>query len=98
MEEPYELSLMNLKELDGAVSKDAFGKLSLRVRNPVYKEIVIPKVKEMDRLKILAKLELFNFKLRKNMIRYCKVCYHNLIVDSRKTIDTCPECETRIKI
>jgi hypothetical protein len=90
---PYELDLIDLKELNAKLRLDKDNKFYVEIHNPKYSGVIkSPHLKDKKSLTILLKLELYNYKIRIKAIRYCSVCGHNLIMDSRKYVNICPEC------
>jgi hypothetical protein len=91
--EPYELTLIDLKELTAIVKKDHNECFYADIQNPKYKlNIISPHQSSLETLRILLKLKLFYYKLHHKEIRYCKTCDHNLIIDPRRFVDVCSEC------
>lgn len=88
--EPYELSLMNLKELNAKII-EMDNKVTCTIQNPEYKYKVKPAITNTrDRLKIIMKYRLYKHLLKIKKIRYCPC--GNLIMDSRPYVDICDDC------
>ena len=95
LHEPYELTLMNLSELEATVKKDEDDRFFAKIGNKKYQfnpEFPNPHLPHLDRLRMVLKLSLFNYKLKHKEIRYCEACNHNLIIDPRPFVDVCNDC------
>lgn len=93
IKEPYELTLIDLAELNAVVKIDERGLLYAEINNPLYKlNIISPHVHTKPELRILLKKKLFEYKLKTNKIRYCNNCNETLIIDPEPYKDICNRC------
>jgi hypothetical protein len=95
IKEPYELTFMDLKELQATIKTDDKGRLYADIKNTRYKqnpEFKNPHCHTLQELRIVLKLNMFNFKLKHKEIKICKQCEVNIIFDKRPFVDVCDEC------
>jgi hypothetical protein len=91
--EPYELTKMDLKELQATVKQDSTERFYADIQNPAFKnKLISPHLWSIEELRIILKLRMYYFKLKSGVIRYCKECDHNLILDKRPFVDVCDDC------
>lgn len=89
---PYELTLMDLKQLHAKIKKDEYNRLYAEIGNTKFSSLKINKFGSLPLLKADLKRQMFYYLLKINEIRYCSNCEKILILDSRPHIDLCTEC------